>query len=100
VTVKETLEQARALISDESRWTTGANARTQTGVLIKARSEGAKRWCASGALYAVGDPTCEARVLLAQAANDLFGDSPTLVNDYRGHAAVLAMYDIAIESSA
>jgi hypothetical protein len=96
---------ARALIENRDRWTTGSYARTAIGTKCAPDDPRAARWCAIGARVARvarGAADREASdavdVALRRAAHELWADgSPATVNDRRGHAAVLAMYDRAIE---
>ena len=104
---KQVLINARALIADPARWTTAALARTANGHQVEWHDRSAIKWCAQGAIY--------------RAAYDLFGDQkkamrigdevaksvsaprwlrvplPT-INDSRGHAAVLAVFDKALQA--
>lgn len=96
----QVLEAARALIADPKLWTTGAAARDVAGRRVDPASLDAVCWCALGALRAV-DPDIDeghqaARALRASGAK-LYVLAPFLVNDNLGHAAVLAMYDDAID---
>lgn len=97
-TAADILRAARGLLADPDRWTTKAYARAKDGRL--ARPEGAEAvcWCAFGALAKVGsNEWSHPGGLLRRSARALFNDLPTGVNDQRGHADVLAMYDRAIE---
>jgi hypothetical protein len=95
--------EARALIADRDRWTTGSYARTAIGTKCAPDDPLAVRWCASGACLARGAADHEVsavEVALYRAARELRGErwGPAGVNDLLGHAAVLVMYDRAIES--
>ncbi len=49
----QVLKEARALIADPARWTTGCFAVDAAGEPIGPRDDGACRWCALGAIAAV-----------------------------------------------
>jgi hypothetical protein len=94
---------ARALIVHPDRWTTGSYARTAIGTKCAPDDPLAVRWCAIGAGVARGPADREVsyavEVALYRAARELRGErwGPAGVNDLLGHAAVLVMYDRAIE---
>jgi hypothetical protein len=94
---------ARALIVHPDRWTTGSYARTAIGTKCAPDDPLATRWCALGASYLAlegADPEVSDAVesALRRAVRELWGDGrPAAVNDEQGHAAVLKMYDRAIE---
>jgi hypothetical protein len=94
---------ARALIANPDRWTTGSYARTAIGTKCAPDDPLAARWCALGARHiasegAATEVSDAVESALRRAARELRdGGSPAAVNDRRGHAAVLAMYDRAIE---
>ena len=95
---KQVISRAYRLIEDPDHWTTFALARDASGVACQPGSEDAVRFCARGALY--------------RAARDIYSDGPTalfktvawslpwlaLVNDLRGHAAVLKHLKNALAS--
>lgn len=100
----EILRAARERISDPERWTTEAYARDRDGSGTEPQQADAVCWCAVGAFLAeqglaprVGDDPHRSNPvldLLIEAA----GHRPVAaVNDKDGHAAVLALYDRAIE---
>jgi hypothetical protein len=97
MTTVEALRKARDLIEDPNRWTTGAFARDARGVPIDACNEGARYWCALGALRRYcpfGNPEGRrAHQLLEEASGDIL-DS---FNDTSTHAEVLTAFDRAIE---
>ena len=99
------LSAARARIAPWPGWTIGAVARDENGHTTAAGSPMARQWCALGALDAERSAFVEAVYL---AANDLLqhlacklhGLTVAQLNDRGGpeaHAAVLALYDAAIE---
>jgi len=95
--VHDTLVAARALIADPERWTQGAWARDEEGGPVGTLSPAAVCFCAQGALVHVSRSGHE-RAL--EALSVAAGRRPTVVNDFDGHAAVLEMYDRAIEATA
>lgn len=108
------LRKARALIADPARWGQnfgyGANSYGQTCALSRA-----SRFCAVGAIGAAcglgyvhqhsrNDELAYARFVeadtaLRAASERLFSRGAIDTNDSLGHAAVLAMYDAAIEAA-
>ena len=100
--VTKTLIRARRRITDPAHWTTHAAARDRAGLPALPRSRAAVAWCARGALEAE-TPWLGRRggyALYCDCAGRLSAvsgnDTPETVNDERGHAAVLEMYDAAI----
>ena len=95
----DTLRAARETLSDPTRWTQGAYARSASGRRLWFESPSAVCWCAYGALgkhSGLHPEEGRAADFLRRAADELFDLYPTEVNDDRGHAAVLSMYDLAI----
>jgi hypothetical protein len=94
---------ARALIAHPDRWTTRSYARTAIGTKCAPDDPLAARWCALGARHLASeavDPEVSDAVesALRRAAHELWADGgPATVNDRHGHAAVLKMWDRAIE---
>ena len=94
----EQLRDARALITDPAQWTEHTYARDRYGRAVDPCQPEAVCWCAYGALDRQGADECsDAREYLRAAAEVLFDSFPACVNDDDGHAAVLRMYDRAIE---
>lgn len=101
---KQVLINARALIAERARWTRCTFARTASGHQVVWYEQSATKWCAMGALYRaaydlVDDPK-EATRIGDQVAKEVcprrwLGSLSTL-NDWRGHAAVLAVFDKAL----
>ena len=104
----QVLQAARNLIADESRWgrrwlSTTADGTCAYGVM----SEDAVAWCAHGAImHEGGEGYFPAARLLDRVASELFPDTiaahpevipAAAVNDHLGHAAVMQMFDRAIE---
>jgi hypothetical protein len=95
------LERARALIEDERHWCRGDLARDAMDVSVGPTDSNAERRCALGALVAAA---CEftndlhlAHELAMTAMRPFVGATAlTHINDAEGHAAVLALFDIAI----
>jgi hypothetical protein len=95
------VERARALIADEHHWCRGELARDVNGVGVCPTSNMAMRRCGLGALISAAyQLTSDYRGAhdLAILALRPFHGSATLVhvNDMRGHAAVLALFDEVI----
>lgn len=94
---KELLIAAKAKIENPENWC--------RWTMHRKLQDGKEQFCAIGALvYSV--PCGEARVAyraafdsLQLAAYDLFSKPPPYVNDKNGHAAVMQMYNKAIESA-
>lgn len=95
---RETLVAARALISDPERWTTGVPARAEDGRMCDPDAPAAVRWCAMGALLAVGpiEDSQHPYNALWGAAMTIYDTGVVTVNEDLGHAAVLRLYDYAI----
>jgi hypothetical protein len=102
---KQVLINARALIADRARWTRCAFACTASGHDVVWYDQSAIKWCAMGALYRaaydlVGDPK-EATRIGNEVAKSVclrrWLRSLSILNDWRGHAAVLAVFDKALE---
>jgi len=101
-TVRGVLCAARRLIEDPEHWTTGVLARDAAGEWIEPQDNGAVCWCAVGAVAAVSpdvDLEDQAATLLDRTAEERGGVFASRVNDERGHAAVLEMYDAAIKAA-
>jgi hypothetical protein len=92
------VEQARALIADEQHWCRCELARDVNGVGVCPTSDMAMKRCGLRALimaaYQITNDHRGAYELAIKAMRPLHG-SATLVNinDVRGHAAVLALFD-------
>ena len=95
------VEQARTLIADESHWCRGELARDVNGMGICPMSDTAAKRCGLGALimaaYQITNDRREAHDLAIKAMRPLHGSATLVnVNDVRGHAAVLALFDEVI----
>jgi hypothetical protein len=95
------VEQARALVADQSRWCRGELARDANGVGVCPTSDCATKRCGLGALimaaYQITNDRRQAHDLAIQAMRPLHGSATLVnVNDVRGHAAVLALFDEVI----
>jgi hypothetical protein len=95
------LREARAIIADPSRWTTGVAARKATGEKTSPLDGDAASFCAIGAIMraAVGNPFREQAAqefLYAYLEEAQPGRYITAINDTDGHEAVLNMFDKAI----
>jgi hypothetical protein len=95
------VEQARALIADESRWCRCELARDVNGMGVCPTSDSATKRCGLGALiaaaYQLTNNHRAAYDLAIKAMRPLHGSATLVnVNDVRGHAAVLALFDEVI----
>ena len=95
------VEQARALIVDESNWCRGELARDVNGMGVCPMSAKAVRRCGLGALimaaYRIIPDHRRAYDLAIKAMRPVHGSATLVnVNDLRGHAAVLALFDEVI----
>ena len=95
------VEQARALIAEESHWCRGDLARDANGVGVCPTSDSATKRCGLGALimaaYRITNDRRQAHDLAIKAMRPLHGSATLVnVNDVRGHAAVLALFDEVI----
>jgi hypothetical protein len=95
------VERARALIADESRWCRCELARDAKGMGVCPMADSATRRCGLGALiaaaYEITGHHLAAHDLAIRATQPLYGTATLVrVNDIRGHAAVLALFDEVI----
>ena len=105
---KQVLINARALIADPAHWTRGTLACTANGRRVEWHDQSATKWCAMGAIYRaaydlVGDQKEATRIGNEVAKSVcptrwLRGDLAGM-NDTRGHAAVLAVFDQALQAA-
>jgi hypothetical protein len=98
------VEQARSLIADEQHWCRGQLAEDARGRIVFPTSAKAVRRCGLGAVIAVAfklTQNYDAAYALAQNALRPYCGLSTLVhvNDERGHAAVIALFDEVISPS-
>ena len=103
---KQVLINARTLIADPAHWTQGMFACTTDGRKVAWYDQSATRWCALGALYRaaydlVGDPK-KATSLGNEVGKSIYPrhwrrGGLSVLNDVRGHAAVLAAFDEALQ---
>ena len=103
----EVLTQALEIISDPERWTQHAFAKAPNGANVSYLNDEAVRFCATGAIFKLVNWTgygfVPAVMWLDKAAMQLFlgtGTPPggaVYVNDFLGHAAVVRMFERAIE---
>ena len=94
------VERARALITDERHWCRGELARDANGVAVCPTARIAVRRCGLGALisaaYQLTNDYRGAHDLAILALRPLYGSATLVhVNDMRGHAAMLALFDEA-----
>lgn len=97
-TTIEILVAARALLSDEKRWTRGDLAHDIDGAAVDPRSKNAVCWCVIGAVqkFSLGHQ-CDA----LNRIHNVVGGSGSEFNDYltTTHADVLRVLDAAIEKA-
>ena len=98
------VEQARALIADESHWCRGHLAQDVSGVAVSPTSANAVKRCGLGAViaaaYQLTNDYRGAHDLAIQALRPLYGSATLVnVNDMRGHATVLALFDEVIAAA-
>jgi hypothetical protein len=91
-------ERGRALIADEEHWCRGELALDANGMGVCPMSDEAVKRCGLGALimaaYQITTDRREAINLAIKAMLPLHGSATLMhVNDTRGHAAVLALFD-------
>ena len=97
------VEQARALVADESRWCRGEIARDAKGRGVCPMSDSATKRCGLGALIMaacqITNDRRQAHTTLSSKPCVLCGSATLVnVNDERGHAAVLALFDEVIRA--
>jgi hypothetical protein len=95
------VEQARALIADGRHWCRGQLAEDATGAAVFPTSANAVKRCGLGAVIAAAYQLTEdydaANELAHNALRPHYGITTLVhVNDLRGHAAVLALFDEVI----
>ena len=105
---KQVLINARGLIADPARWTSRTLVRTTDGSPVDWYDHSATKWCAQGAIYRaaydlIGDPREATRigdkVAKTVCRTRWFCDGLPAINDARGHAAVLAVFDKALAAA-
>jgi hypothetical protein len=98
------IERAKELIQDESHWCRGYLAVDADGNSADPTGSEAVKRCALGALLAAAyqltnsqEKSCE---LATNALRPLCGSNKVvLINDYQGHAAILALFNEAIAAT-
>jgi hypothetical protein len=102
---KHVIARALEIISDESKWTRGAMARTADGSPCGCLDPAVARFCAVGALHRaaaellgahVFERVVEAEEFVLAANKSSFG-LPS-INDVEGREAVIAMFKVALAS--
>lgn len=98
----EALKAARELISDPKKHTKDTHARDEEGVPCDPCASRAVCWCAEGAIAKVlGGWSSHGPVvnLIEKAARETFeGENHIVVNDFKGHADILSVFDVAIKA--
>ena len=97
----QVVERARALIADQRHWCRGDLARDVNGVAVCPTAADAVKRCGLGAVMAAAyDLTHDsnaARDFAFRALRPCYGTTTLVqINDLRGHAAVLALFDEVI----
>ena len=96
---KQIVERARAFIADEQHWCRGELARDVNGEEVCPTSASAVKWCALGAVIAAAQELTHDFAF--KALRPKYGTATLVrVNDMRGHAAVLALFDDVIAAGA
>jgi hypothetical protein len=95
------VEQARALIADDGHWCRGDLARDINGEEVYPTAASAVKRCGLGAViaaaYQLTNDLDAAHDLAFKALRPSYGTATLVrVNDMRGHAAVLALFDEVI----
>jgi hypothetical protein len=97
---KETLLEAKNLISDIRFWTQGELAKDDKGGLVHPSSDAASSFCSAGALMRAsrGSPVhlTKGYAHLSEAAKHLGHASVAALNDRGNHRLVMLMFDRAI----
>ena len=97
------LQRARALIEDEQHWCPGDLARDSTGFSVSPTDSNAAQRCALGAILAAayqftGNLDRAQEIAMVAMRPVIGATSLTHVNDVEGHAAILNLFDLAIEA--
>ena len=100
---KQIVERARAFIADEQHWCRGELARDVNGEEVCPTSASAVKRCALGAVIAAAHELTHdlvsANDFAFKALRPKYGTATLVrVNDMRGHAAVLALFDTVISA--
>jgi hypothetical protein len=95
------VERARALVADEQHWCRGHLAQDVSGVAVSPTAANAVKRCGLGAVIAAAYELTHdfdaAHDLGHNALRPRYGPATLIhVNDGRGHAAVLALFDEVI----
>ena len=98
------VEQARTLIADESHWCRRHLAQDVNGIAVSPTSASAVKRCGLGAViaaaYQITHDFDAAHQLGHEALRPRYGAATLIhVNDVRGHAAVLALFDEVIAAA-
>jgi hypothetical protein len=98
------VEKARSLIEDEQHWCRGELARDVDAHSVCPTDSRAVRRCALGALiaaaYQLTNDHSQAHEIAISAVRPLFGTATLVnINDVRGHAAVLALFDEVVATN-
>jgi hypothetical protein len=95
------IERARSLIADKQHWCRRHFGEDANGVAVSPTSARAVKWCGLGAViaaaYQLTHSTDAAYQVGYQVLRPRYGSTTLIhINDVRGHAAVLALFDEVI----
>jgi hypothetical protein len=106
---RQVLINARALIAEPSHWTTGTLACNAEGHPVAWHDGSARKWCAQGAIYRAAYDLIADQNKALRLGNEvvrricsswwLSGTKLPAINDMKGHAAVLAAFDKALQAA-
>ena len=103
---RQILINARALIADPAHWSSGMLARAADGGHVDPCDPSATNWCAVGAIHRAAYDLVGDRDQAIRIGNDVakticprrwFFGGVEAINDIRGHAAVLSVFDQALQ---
>lgn len=98
-TTVQILEEARELLSDESRWTQGVVARTMDGKPTLVENKEAVCFCSLGAIGKQSDRYSSLEVKAVRTLQQVVGNGVSCFNDApeRKHSEILEAFDKAIK---
>ncbi len=100
MTIKQTLIDAKALITDPDKWTQGVSARKANGEAVGSQHKEACQFCALGAVRRAHPPFkgfTQTVDVLEAAAVKLGSQDVVDLNDHSDHPRVMEMFDLAIK---
>ena len=93
---EQVISRAYQLIENPDHWTRFADARNASGAACSPGSEDAVRFCARGAVYRAALDICPSGSMALFRTLAWSLPWVVLVNDFRGHAAVLKHFQKAL----